>query len=264
MCGRLWEHSSRGRSARDASQHGAMPSRCGTVGTCFSAPARSYAPATRAPPRLAASQLGRDIVCAMPLLSRSPVQFLLRPTPLASRLPRRAIGRDMSTITAVTARATAAGVATNAMPTTATTTIGTTPPPPPATTTHGAGAATADAAATSCRRLEHRVAVVTASTDGIGLAIATRLAREGAHVVVSSRKKVCGPRNRSACRRRNRRGMAAQPHRLRRCRQCGGRSCFRPRSLSAPSTDAAATAASPVPTSVCRCCCKQLLTIGVG
>eukprot|EP00054_Salpingoeca_dolichothecata_P001662 m.20149 g.20149 ORF g.20149 m.20149 type:complete len:255 (+) comp12415_c0_seq1:2-766(+) len=37
-------------------------------------------------------------------------------------------------------------------------------------------------------RLAGRVAVVTASTDGIGLAIAKRLGLEGAHVVVSSRK----------------------------------------------------------------------------
>jgi len=39
-----------------------------------------------------------------------------------------------------------------------------------------------------CSRLTGRVAVVTASTDGIGFAIARRLAREGAKVVVSSRK----------------------------------------------------------------------------
>ncbi|KAK4876662.1 hypothetical protein RN001_009168 [Aquatica leii] len=37
-------------------------------------------------------------------------------------------------------------------------------------------------------RLEGKIAVVTASTDGIGLAIAKRLAQEGAKVVISSRK----------------------------------------------------------------------------
>ncbi|XP_025774280.1 dehydrogenase/reductase SDR family member 4-like isoform X2 [Puma concolor] len=36
--------------------------------------------------------------------------------------------------------------------------------------------------------LANKVALVTASTDGIGFAIAGRLARDGAHVVVSSRK----------------------------------------------------------------------------
>lgn len=39
-----------------------------------------------------------------------------------------------------------------------------------------------------CRRLEGKVAVVTASTAGIGLGIVRRLAAEGARVVVSSRK----------------------------------------------------------------------------
>lgn len=39
-----------------------------------------------------------------------------------------------------------------------------------------------------CRRLEGKVAVVTASTEGIGLAIAKRLAQEGAKVMLSSRK----------------------------------------------------------------------------
>jgi dehydrogenase/reductase SDR family protein 4 len=41
-----------------------------------------------------------------------------------------------------------------------------------------------------CRRLEGKVAVVTASTQGIGLAIAERLGLEGAAVVISSRKQV--------------------------------------------------------------------------
>jgi short-subunit dehydrogenase involved in D-alanine esterification of teichoic acids len=41
-----------------------------------------------------------------------------------------------------------------------------------------------------CRRLEGKVAVVTASTQGIGLAIAERLGLEGAAAVVSSRKQV--------------------------------------------------------------------------
>lgn len=39
-----------------------------------------------------------------------------------------------------------------------------------------------------CRRLEGKVAIVTASTLGIGFAIAERLGHEGAHVVVSSRR----------------------------------------------------------------------------
>lgn len=45
------------------------------------------------------------------------------------------------------------------------------------------------------RRLVGKVAVVTASTQGIGLAIVERLGLEGASVVVSSRKQVgtaCG------------------------------------------------------------------------
>ncbi|XP_045583541.2 dehydrogenase/reductase SDR family member 4 [Procambarus clarkii] len=37
-------------------------------------------------------------------------------------------------------------------------------------------------------KLQDKVAIVTASTDGIGLAIARRLGEDGAHVVVSSRK----------------------------------------------------------------------------
>lgn len=41
-----------------------------------------------------------------------------------------------------------------------------------------------------CRRLEGKVAIVTASTMGIGLAIAERLGLEGAAVVISSRKQV--------------------------------------------------------------------------
>lgn len=39
-------------------------------------------------------------------------------------------------------------------------------------------------------RLEGKVAIVTASTQGIGFAIAQRLGLEGAAVVVSSRKQV--------------------------------------------------------------------------
>jgi len=41
----------------------------------------------------------------------------------------------------------------------------------------------------NCRRYEGKVCIVTASTKGIGLAIATRFAEEGGKVVVSSRKK---------------------------------------------------------------------------
>ncbi|XP_071785454.1 dehydrogenase/reductase SDR family member 4-like [Asterias amurensis] len=44
------------------------------------------------------------------------------------------------------------------------------------------------ASASVCKRLIGKVAVVTASTDGIGFAIAKRLGNEGAHVVISSRK----------------------------------------------------------------------------
>ncbi|XP_058807781.1 dehydrogenase/reductase SDR family member 4 isoform X2 [Phymastichus coffea] len=39
-----------------------------------------------------------------------------------------------------------------------------------------------------CRRLEGKVAIVTASTQGIGLSVARRLAQEGAKVVISSRR----------------------------------------------------------------------------
>lgn len=38
-------------------------------------------------------------------------------------------------------------------------------------------------------RLSGKVAILTAATDGIGFATAQRIAREGAHVVISSRKK---------------------------------------------------------------------------
>lgn len=39
-----------------------------------------------------------------------------------------------------------------------------------------------------CRRFEGKVCIITASTAGIGLGIARRLAQEGASVVISSRK----------------------------------------------------------------------------
>ena len=38
--------------------------------------------------------------------------------------------------------------------------------------------------------MEGKVALVTAATEGIGYAIAKRLASEGCHVVISSRKQV--------------------------------------------------------------------------
>lgn len=40
------------------------------------------------------------------------------------------------------------------------------------------------------KRFQGKVAIVTASTQGIGFAIAERLGREGASVVISSRKQV--------------------------------------------------------------------------
>lgn len=42
--------------------------------------------------------------------------------------------------------------------------------------------------AVNCRRLEGKVAIVTASTQGIGYSVARRLAQEGAKVVISSRR----------------------------------------------------------------------------
>lgn len=41
------------------------------------------------------------------------------------------------------------------------------------------------------KRFQGKVAVVTASTQGIGLGVAERLGLEGASVVISSRKQVC-------------------------------------------------------------------------
>ncbi|XP_020284271.1 dehydrogenase/reductase SDR family member 4 [Pseudomyrmex gracilis] len=43
-------------------------------------------------------------------------------------------------------------------------------------------------ASITCNRLQGKVAIVTASTDGIGFSIARRLAQEGAKVMISSRK----------------------------------------------------------------------------
>ncbi|KAK2577506.1 hypothetical protein KPH14_003601 [Odynerus spinipes] len=40
----------------------------------------------------------------------------------------------------------------------------------------------------NCKRLEGKIAIVTASTEGIGYSIAKRLAQEGAKVMISSRK----------------------------------------------------------------------------
>jgi len=47
---------------------------------------------------------------------------------------------------------------------------------------------TTSSAAASLRRFENKVAVLTASTEGMGFAIAERLAQEGCKVVISSRK----------------------------------------------------------------------------
>ncbi|XP_046739360.1 dehydrogenase/reductase SDR family member 4 [Diprion similis] len=49
-------------------------------------------------------------------------------------------------------------------------------------------ASTATTTTPRCSRLQGKVAIVTASTDGIGFAIARRLAQEGANVMISSRK----------------------------------------------------------------------------
>ncbi|KYN04601.1 Dehydrogenase/reductase SDR family member 4 [Cyphomyrmex costatus] len=46
----------------------------------------------------------------------------------------------------------------------------------------------ASASSIKCHRLEGKVAIVTASTEGIGFSIARRLAQEGAKVMISSRK----------------------------------------------------------------------------
>ncbi|XP_031825881.1 dehydrogenase/reductase SDR family member 4 [Nomia melanderi] len=45
-----------------------------------------------------------------------------------------------------------------------------------------------NASVMKCNRLQGKTAIVTASTDGIGFAIAKRLAQEGAKVMISSRK----------------------------------------------------------------------------
>ncbi|OXU18815.1 hypothetical protein TSAR_002136 [Trichomalopsis sarcophagae] len=50
------------------------------------------------------------------------------------------------------------------------------------------GLVSASTSIIKCRRLEGKVAIVTASTQGIGFSVARRLAQEGAKVVISSRR----------------------------------------------------------------------------